>query len=609
MFKYILKRLLQMIPLVIIISLIAFGIIRIAEVYAGANPLALLKMNPATTEETIQREKLRLGYESSNIENIKLNSSEYELKQGFTMFIQKIVDGSLNIKDTKNNTVMLPTDPSTGEFKIENDTVTFNKEDSSESVMISYKDKDGKEQKEKVNLLSTTYILNKEPGSEESVTIENLRTKKQFTKMQTRPKTFMLKGKIIYFDKSDVGKDLEIKYNTPNPWYKRYLSWAFNFIQGNMGQSYYFKTDVNSLIFERITNTLVLSVSTITFTWIVALPLGIFLAVRQYSLIDQVLSSISYFFMGFPDFFLAILLLLFAASTGWFPITGMTNPSNNNMYMAESIYNGTYMHDVKDKVSAEHKKMDAKVYNMAQKDLFVKNIIADLNLELSVKQEYISSTTTTRLLEDLPKIEGFDKQILTKVKNESVKHDNAISMELARDIRTEIARKDFLPFGEKAGYVMQHFGKLIYHYLANIPDVLYHLFLPTLTLSLISIASLQRRMRANLLDVLNEEYIRTARAKGLAENVVIYKHAVRNAINPIITLLGFEFASLLSGAAFVEIIFTWPGLGQMMLDAVLGSDLNLVMAGLVIGSVMLLIGNLLADLLLGVIDPRIKLEA
>ena len=143
----------------------------------------------------------------------------------------------------------------------------------------------------------------------------------------------------------------------------------------------------------------------------------------------------------------------------------------------------------------------------------------------------------------------------------------------------------------------------------KIVDILHHLVLPTLTLSLISVASLQRRMRANMLDILGEEYIKTARAKGLSEDKVIYKHAVRNAINPIVTLLGFEIAGLISGAAFVEIIFNWPGLGNMMLQALLGNDLNLVMAGLVISSSMLLLGNLTADLLLGFVDPRIKLEA
>jgi peptide/nickel transport system permease protein len=111
------------------------------------------------------------------------------------------------------------------------------------------------------------------------------------------------------------------------------------------------------------------------------------------------------------------------------------------------------------------------------------------------------------------------------------------------------------------------------------------------------------------LDEIRKQYVLTARAKGLPENKVLYKHAVRNALNPIVTLLGYEIAHLISGAAFVEIIFSWPGLGNLMLQAVLGTDLNLVMAGLVIGSGMLLLGNLIADLLLAVADPRIKLEA
>jgi peptide/nickel transport system permease protein len=116
-------------------------------------------------------------------------------------------------------------------------------------------------------------------------------------------------------------------------------------------------------------------------------------------------------------------------------------------------------------------------------------------------------------------------------------------------------------------------------------------------------------MRGNLLDVLGEEYVRTARAKGLPETVVIYRHAVRNALNPMITILGFEFAGLLSGFAIIENIVSWPGLGQMMLDALLKQDVNLAMAGLMIGAIMLLLGNLLADVLLAFSDPRIKLEA
>jgi len=111
-----------------------------------------------------------------------------------------------------------------------------------------------------------------------------------------------------------------------------------------------------------------------------------------------------------------------------------------------------------------------------------------------------------------------------------------------------------------------------------------------------------------LLDVLRAEYVRTARAKGLPEDKVIYRHALRNAINPLITLFGFEFAALLSGAALTETVLAYPGLGRLTLEAVLTKDMNLVMAALMLGAVMLIMGNLLADILLKLVDPRITLE-
>jgi len=144
--------------------------------------------------------------------------------------------------------------------------------------------------------------------------------------------------------------------------------------------------------------------------------------------------------------------------------------------------------------------------------------------------------------------------------------------------------------------------------LGKIADIAWHLILPTLALSITSFAGLQRLMRGQLLDVLRQDYIQTARAKGLPENRVIYIHALRNAINPLITLLGFEFASLLGGAFIAETFFNWPGLGKLILQAVQQQDLYLVMASLMMGAVMLIIGNLLADLLLKAVDPRIKLE-
>ena len=143
--------------------------------------------------------------------------------------------------------------------------------------------------------------------------------------------------------------------------------------------------------------------------------------------------------------------------------------------------------------------------------------------------------------------------------------------------------------------------------LHKVLDIAHHLFLPTLVLTTISLAGLSRQMRSNLLDVLDSDYVKFARAKGLAPSKVIIKHALRNAINPLVTLLGFEFAALLSGAALTEYVFQYPGLGRLILEAVMKSDINLVMASLMIGSFMLIAGNILSDILLKLTDPRVRL--
>ncbi|XGV89180.1 MAG: ABC transporter permease [Limnothrix sp. BL-A-16] len=140
-------------------------------------------------------------------------------------------------------------------------------------------------------------------------------------------------------------------------------------------------------------------------------------------------------------------------------------------------------------------------------------------------------------------------------------------------------------------------------------DIGWHSILPTIALSITGFAGLQRLMRGQLLDVLRQDYIRTARAKGLPEDRVIYVHALRNAVNPLITLLGFEFSSLLGGAFITEYFFNWPGLGRLILQAVQVQDLYLTMASLMMGAVMLILGNLLADLLLKFVDPRINLQS
>jgi ABC-type dipeptide/oligopeptide/nickel transport system permease component len=135
-----------------------------------------------------------------------------------------------------------------------------------------------------------------------------------------------------------------------------------------------------------------------------------------------------------------------------------------------------------------------------------------------------------------------------------------------------------------------------------------YLVLPALTLGMRSTAYIARLTRSSMLEVIRLDYIRTARAKGLSETRVVYKHALRNALNPLITIFGYEFGALLSGAALLEIILDYPGLGSLLYTAVRGQDQFLVMGGFMMGALMLLLGNLLAELLLIWVDPRISYQ-
>ena len=141
--------------------------------------------------------------------------------------------------------------------------------------------------------------------------------------------------------------------------------------------------------------------------------------------------------------------------------------------------------------------------------------------------------------------------------------------------------------------------------MGKVLDILHHLFIPAMTLALVSLAGLIRLVRSSVLEVLKSPMVVALRAKGVSERTLI-KHVLKNAMNPFTTLLGYEIASLISGAALIEIIVGWPGMGMLMLDAVLSQDLFLVMGGLYIGTIMLIVGNLIADLLLAWIDPRVR---
>jgi peptide/nickel transport system permease protein len=141
---------------------------------------------------------------------------------------------------------------------------------------------------------------------------------------------------------------------------------------------------------------------------------------------------------------------------------------------------------------------------------------------------------------------------------------------------------------------------------ARIVDRLRHLLLPALTLTVLAAPGVARYQRAALLDVLPADYIRTARLKGLTEREILRRHALRNALLPIISLLGLSFPALLTGAFFIEKIFAWPGMGLAVVNAIGTRDYPLVVGGVILGSIMVTLGSLLADLLYAWADPRLR---
>ena len=143
-------------------------------------------------------------------------------------------------------------------------------------------------------------------------------------------------------------------------------------------------------------------------------------------------------------------------------------------------------------------------------------------------------------------------------------------------------------------------------FFVHLLDLLHHLFLPMITLASIYLALYSRLARASMLEVLGADYIRTARAKGLSQRVVLYKHALKNALGPLVTVAGLQFSAVMSGAVVVETVFSWPGLGTLALQSILARDTPTIMGILFFSSLVVIVVNILTDVTLRLIDPRIK---
>lgn len=273
----------------------------------------------------------------------------------------------------------------------------------------------------------------------------------------------------------EMREEMLEKMGFKGPLYIQYLSWLREALQGNLGRSTQFRSEtVVNLVGDKIGPTLALTLTSLIIAVLIAVPIGIYSAIRQYSVGDYAFTVGAFLGVSVPSFFLALsLIYVFALKLDWLPMAGMYT------------------------------------------------------------------------------------------------------------------------IGRGGGGLL---------------DRIQHLILPATALSMMRLAAFVRYSRAAMLEVINQDYIRTARAKGMAEKIVIFKHALRNAAIPIVTMVGLSLSNLLSGALLIETIFSWPGLGRLSYQAVLQRDYPVLMGTTLLMSLMVVTGNLIADITYSIIDPRIRYE-
>lgn len=271
---------------------------------------------------------------------------------------------------------------------------------------------------------------------------------------------------------------LRERYGLDQPIYKQYFNWITNFIKGDFGRSFAYNKPVSELIGDRLLLTLILSFTTLLFTWAVAIPIGIYSAVNQYSAKDHIVTIIGFIGLSIPNFLFALFLL----------VAGL------------------------------------QIFGRVPAGLF--------------SPEY-----------------------------------------------------------EDVGW---NLGKVI--------NLFTNIWVPVIVIGTAGTAGLIRIMRGNLLDIVRQQYIQTARAKGLQENIVIYKHAVRNALAPLVMQLGMTLPQIISGAAITSIVLGLPTTGPLYLEALQNQDMYLAGSFLIFLTFLLVIGNLMADILLAWVDPRVRYD-
>ncbi|WP_456409918.1 ABC transporter permease [Oceanithermus sp.] len=307
-----------------------------------------------------------------------------------------------------------------------------------------------------------------------------------FLVIQLAPGDFLTRLELDPSYNTEQIDNLRRIYGLDQPFMVQYAKWLSGLMKGYLGVSLSYQTDVWTVLKPRILNSMVLVGLAVIFVYVVAVPIGIYSALRQYSWGDRILTSLAFFGLAVPNFFFALLMLYFAL---WlkdvfgheiFPIGGM-------------------------------------------RSLYIDGV------------DFFSAPKWRQWL-----------------------------------------------------------------------DVLWHAILPVIVVGTADTAGLTRVMRTQMLETKMQDYVRTARAKGLSERVVVYKHILRNAIIPIVATIGFLLPGLIGGAGLVEVVMGWPGLTPMLLEALFSIDVYIIMGITAISVILLMVGNLVSDLLLAWVDPRIR---
>ena len=269
------------------------------------------------------------------------------------------------------------------------------------------------------------------------------------------------------------------RYNLDKPFMWQYTNWAVNFLKGDFGESFEYERPVKEMLGERVTMTIILGIASLVVVWILAIPLGVFSAVKQYSVGDQIITTLSFVGLGMPGFLLALLVLYFAITKLDIEATGLFS------------------------------------------------------------QAYVTAPWSW----------------------------------------------------------------------ARFVDLMNHLWIPAIISAITGVGGLTRIMRGQVLDTLGQPFVEAARARGLKNGTVIWKHAVRIAINPLIVILGSEaIPGIIGGGGLVSVVLNLPTIFPLFIDSLRKLDMYMAGTCIVLITVLTLVGNLLADLVLAWVDPRIRLE-